>query len=75
MDMADYGKFDIRMDSSGRYYFIDSNSNPCIVPVNPEVLDSPVNYVLQLYGIDFLEFIKRVLLNTVKDWDGISKNK
>ncbi len=30
--MADYAKFDIRLDSSGRYYFIDSNSNPAFGP-------------------------------------------
>ena len=70
MDMADYGKFDIRMDSSGRYYFIDSNSNPSIIPLNPEVMDSPVNYILQMYGVDFIEFLKRLLQKTFKDWNG-----
>lgn len=69
-DMADYGKFDIRIDNSGRYFFIDSNSNPLIAPVNPEESESPVNLVLEMYGVTFSEFLKRLLLNTIRDWNG-----
>ena len=32
--MYDYGKFDIRLDQSGRYFFIDSNCNPAFGPRN-----------------------------------------
>lgn len=67
-DMTDYGKFDIRIDNSGRYFFIDSNSNPLIAPIDPKESESPLNLVLDLYGISFVEFLKRILLNTVRDW-------
>src|SRR3990172_10875582 len=30
--MYDYGKFDVRLDQSGRYFFIDSNCNPAFGP-------------------------------------------
>ena len=38
--MTDYGKFDVRLDSSGRYFFLDCNSNPadgCEVNANTDV--------------------------------------
>ncbi|OGM32049.1 hypothetical protein A3D01_02925 [Candidatus Woesebacteria bacterium RIFCSPHIGHO2_02_FULL_39_13] len=65
--MADYGKFDIRMDSSGRYYFIDSNSNPAF---GPKELDVAMSNILDLYGISFSEILKRLLLNTMRDAQG-----
>lgn len=63
-EMADYGKFDIIVDSSGRYYFIDSNINPAF---GPKEAKCPMAYVLDLYGISFLEILKRLLLNTAND--------
>lgn len=63
-EMVDYGKFDIIVDSAGRYYFIDSNINPAF---GPKEANCPISYVLELYGIDFLEILKRILLNTVSD--------
>lgn len=65
--MADYAKFDIRMDSSGRYYFIDSNSNPAF---GPKELDVAMSNILSLYGISFQEILKRLLLNTMRDAQG-----
>lgn len=62
--MADYGKFDIRMDSSGRYYFIDCNSNPAF---GPKECGCAISYILDLYEISFSEIIKRLVINTVKD--------
>ena len=53
--MADYAKFDVRMDSSGRYYFIDSNSNPAF---GPKELDVALSNILDLYGITFQEILK-----------------
>ncbi len=65
LKMADYAKFDTRLDSSGRYYFIDANSNPFF---GPKELDSAMANILDMYGISFDETIKRLLLNTVKDY-------
>ena len=65
--MADYAKFDIRMDSSGRYYFIDSNSNPAF---GPKELDVAMSNILDMYGITFTEILKRLILNTMRDSKG-----
>lgn len=63
-DMADYAKFDIRLDPSGRYYFIDSNSNPAF---GPKESDCALANILDLYDISFTEILKRLLLNTIRD--------
>jgi len=65
--MMDYGKFDIRIDSSGRYFFIDTNTNPAF---GPKELDCAMAYILDLYKISFIETLKRLLLNTVRDAQG-----
>lgn len=65
--MSDYGKFDIRLDSSGRYYFIDCNSNPAF---GPKELDVAIANILDLYDISFLDILKRLLLNTIRDAEG-----
>ena len=66
-DMADYAKFDIRLDSSGRYYFIDSNSNPAF---GTKELDCALASILGLYDISFTQILKRLLLNTIRDAQG-----
>lgn len=66
-DMFDYGKFDIRIDSSGRYFFLDSNSNPFL---GPKEVESALGSILDLYGISFLQVLKRLLLNTMRDAAG-----
>lgn len=63
-NMYDYGKFDIRLDQSGRYFFIDSNCNPAF---GPKELDIALSVILDLYSISFYEILKRLLLNTVRD--------
>lgn len=68
--MYDYGKFDIRLDQSGRYFFIDSNCNPAF---GPKELDVALSVILDKYGISFLEILKRLLLNTVRDYAGKEK--
>jgi D-alanine-D-alanine ligase len=68
--MSDYGKFDIRIDQSGRYYFIDSNSNPAF---GPKELDIAIANILDLYGISFVEILKRLLLNTMRDAAGTER--
>jgi D-alanine-D-alanine ligase len=62
--MFDYGKFDIKIDSSGRYYFIDANPNTFLGP------GGTMREILDLYGISFEETLKRLLINTVRDWQG-----
>mgnify|MGYP000300733008 CR=1 FL=1 len=62
--MADYAKFDIRLDQSGRYFFIDTNCNPAL---GPKEQDVALSVILDLYGISFYEILKRLILNTVRD--------
>ncbi len=62
--MADYAKFDIRLDQSGRYFFIDTNCNPAL---GPKELDVALSVILDLYGISFYEILKKLILNTVRD--------
>lgn len=62
--MSDYGKFDIRIDQSGRFYFIDSNSNPAF---GPKETNCALANILDLYGISFSEILKRILQNTMRD--------
>ena len=68
--MSDYGKFDIRIDQSNRYYFIDSNSNPAF---GPKESDCAIANILSLHGIDFTEILKRLLLNTMRDAQGAER--
>ena len=65
--MDDYGKFDIRLDISGRYFFLDCNSNPAF---GPKETDTALANILDLYGISFLEILKRLILNTLRDMSG-----
>jgi D-alanine-D-alanine ligase len=65
--MSDYGKFDIRIDQSGRYFFIDTNCNPAF---GPKELDMAMAVILDLYGVTFPEILKRLMLNTVRDAAG-----
>jgi len=65
--MSDYAKFDIRLERSGRYYFIDSNCNPAF---GPKEMDVALSVILDLYGISFAEILKRLVLNTMRDAAG-----
>jgi D-alanine-D-alanine ligase len=60
--MTDYGKFDIRIDQSGRYFFIDCNSNPAF---GPKESDCALANILDLYEIGFTEVLKRLIVNTL----------
>lgn len=60
--MDDYAKFDVRLDSSGRYYFIDSNCNPAF---GPRELDCAISEILDLYGVSFMDILKRLIVNTM----------
>lgn len=63
LKMDDYAKFDVRIDSSNRYYFLDSNSNPFF---GPKEVDSSMACVLELYGVSFNGILKRLIQNTIK---------
>jgi len=65
VQMADYGKFDIRLDSSGRYYFIDSNANCYLSPS-----DSAISSILTIYKVRFNEVLRRLLINTMLGFYG-----
>ncbi|MGW8252150.1 MAG: hypothetical protein ACWGO1_16030, partial [Anaerolineales bacterium] len=62
--MADYAKFDVRLDQSGRYFFIDTNCNPAL---GPKELDVALSVILDLYGISFYEILKELIMNTQRD--------
>lgn len=61
--MGDYGKFDVRLDEAGRYYFIDSNCNPAL---GPKELDMALAVILDMSGISFYEVLKRLIVNTMR---------
>ena len=65
--MYDYGRFDIRVDSSGRYIFIDSNPNPFL---GPKEVDSSMGIIPDLYGVTFEETLNRLIINTIRDSQG-----
>lgn len=62
LKMEDYAKFDIRLDQSGRYYFIDPNANPAF---GPKESFCALGTIMDLYGIDFNEILKRLAINTL----------
>lgn len=63
--MAGYGKFDIRMDRLGKYYFIDANAN---CHFGPPEWNSEMSVTLQDAGIPFVTVLKRLLQNTMREW-------
>lgn len=60
--MDDYGKFDVRLDQSGRYFFLDCNSNPAF---GPKEIDCAISNILDLYDISFSDILKRLIQNTM----------
>lgn len=63
--MDDYGKFDIRMDRMGKYYFIDANAN---CHFGPPSWECEMTNTLKSYGVPFKTLIKRMLQNTMREW-------
>ena len=59
--MAGYGKFDIRLDQSGRYFFIDANCNPYF---GPKELGADIAQILDLYGVPFGEILEKLIRHT-----------
>ena len=60
LKMEDYGKFDLRLDLSGRHYFIDANTNPALGPHF-----CAISSILNLYDIPFEEILHRLIQNTL----------
>ncbi|MFH1891023.1 MAG: hypothetical protein ABIJ91_05700 [Candidatus Kuenenbacteria bacterium] len=65
LKMDDYGKFDVRQDESGRYYFIDCNANPAFGPLET---DCAISHIMKMYNIDFSEIIRRLIINANKPY-------
>lgn len=65
LKMSDYARIDIRIDASGRFYFIDPNCNPFFGPIKET--HATYSIILDMYGIDFEETLKRIFANTLKD--------
>lgn len=64
LKMEDYAKFDIRLDQSGRYYFIDPNVNPAF---GPKEASCAMGTIMDMYGVDFTEILKRLLANALSE--------
>ncbi len=60
--LAGYAKFDVRMDQSGRYFFIDTNCNPAM---GPKELDVSLSVIADMYGISFEEILKSLIIYTM----------
>ena len=65
LKMSDYARIDTRIDASGRIYVIDPNCNPFFRP--PKETHATYSIILEMYGIDFTETLKRIFVNTLKD--------
>lgn len=64
LKMEDYAKFDLRLDQSGRYYFIDPNVNPAF---GPKEEDCAMGTIMAMYGVEFPEILKRLVTNTLQE--------
>jgi D-alanine-D-alanine ligase len=62
--MGGYAKFDIRLDQSGRYFFIDTNCNPALGPRDQDVA---LGVILDLHGISFNETMQRLVANAFRE--------
>lgn len=62
--MSGYAKFDIRLDQSGRYFFIDTNCNPAL---GPKEQDVALAVILDLYGIEFGEIMQRLVTGAIRE--------
>lgn len=62
LKMEDYGKFDIRLDQAGRYYFIDPNVNPAF---GSKDMSCAMGLIMNMYGVEFGEILRRIVQNTL----------
>lgn len=70
LKMDDYAKFDVRLDESGRYYFIDCNANPAFGPLET---GCAMSSILKLYGIDFEEIVRRIIVNVDRETNNLGE--
>ena len=63
--MGSYGKFDVRMDNLGKYYFIDANANCHFGPPDSYC---ELTLTMGMYGVQFQKVLKRLLQNTMREW-------
>jgi len=61
--MAGYGKFDIRRDQSGRYFFIDANPNPAL---GPKELAVATAVIADMYGVPFDAIMRQIIRNALR---------
>jgi D-alanine-D-alanine ligase len=62
--MAGYAKFDVRLDQSGRYFFIDTNCNPAM---GPKEADVAISLILDLYGVTFYEILRWLIGSAMRE--------
>ncbi len=62
--MGGYAKFDVRLDQSGRYFFIDTNCNPAL---GPKEQDVALSVIMDLYEIGFTEVMRRLINGALRD--------
>lgn len=65
VSMGSYGKFDVRMDKLGNYYFIDANANCHFGPPDSYC---ELALTMEMYGVSFCKVLKRLLQNTMREW-------
>lgn len=64
LKMSDYARIDLRIDASNRIYVIDPNANPFFGP--PKETHATYSIILDMYGVDFLETLKRIFISNSK---------
>jgi D-alanine-D-alanine ligase-like ATP-grasp enzyme len=62
--MAGYAKFDVRLDQSGRYFFIDTNCNPAM---GPKEADVAISLILDMYGVTFYEILRWLISSAMRE--------
>ncbi len=62
LDIADYAKFDIRINKKGKPYFTDCNPNPALGPAEA---DCAIGNITKLYGIPFKQTLLRIMKNAL----------
>jgi D-alanine-D-alanine ligase len=62
--MGGYAKFDIRLDQSGRYFFIDTNCNPALGPKDQDVA---LSVIMGLHGIEFGMIMERIVAGAFRE--------
>lgn len=60
LKILDYARFEIIIDKSGKYYFIDLNANPS---VGPKVAGEAFGYMLYINNITFENAMNRIIIN------------